>query len=115
MEEISKRVASGPKPGEIVPTKWFYERARGAYLNEKNKFSTKSEVSKFEKIFSEFNGSKNISSTLRDATTGYITFGLGFGVTPTNSLNSFNQIPLNGVLNGGDIFMGNMLYNEGWE
>jgi RHS repeat-associated protein len=62
-----------------------------------------------------FNGSKNISSTLRDATTGYITFGLGFGVTPTNSLNSFNQIPLNGVLNGGDIFMGNMLYNEGWE
>jgi RHS repeat-associated protein len=62
-----------------------------------------------------FNGSKNISSTLRDATTGYIMFGLGFGVTPNNSLNSFNQIPLNGVLNGGDISMGKMLDYEGWK
>ncbi len=51
MEEISKRIASGPRPGEIVPTKWFYERARGAYLNEKNKLPSKSEAAKFEKIY----------------------------------------------------------------
>lgn len=51
MEEISKRIASGPRPGEIAPTKWFYERTRGAYLNEKNKLSTASEVAKFEKTF----------------------------------------------------------------
>ena len=51
MEEISKRIASGPKPGEIVPTKWFYERARGAYLNEKSKFASKSDSAKFEKTY----------------------------------------------------------------
>ena len=51
MEEISKRIASGPKPGEIAPDKWFYERARGSYLNEKNKLSTASEIAKFEKTF----------------------------------------------------------------
>jgi|AntAceMinimDraft_13_1070369.scaffolds.fasta_scaffold02841_4 hypothetical protein len=51
MEEISKRISSGPRPGEIVPTKWFYERARGSYLNEKNKFATKTEATKFEKTF----------------------------------------------------------------
>lgn len=51
MEEISKRISSGPRPGEIVPTKWFYERARGAYLNEKGKFVSKSEAAKFEKTF----------------------------------------------------------------
>ena len=51
MEEISRRVASGPKPGEIVPTKWYYERAKGAYLTEKNRMVSKSEISKFEKTY----------------------------------------------------------------
>lgn len=51
MQEISTRVTSGPKPGEISPTKWFYERARGSYLNEKNKLNSKSEVAKFEKTY----------------------------------------------------------------
>lgn len=54
MEEISKRVTSGPKPGEISPTKWFYERARGSYLNEKNKLVGKTEIGKFEKTYPRF-------------------------------------------------------------
>ena len=59
------------------------------------------------------NGSKNITSTLRDATTGYIMFRLGKGVTPSNSLNSFDKVPLNGVLNSGDILMNDMLKQDG--
>lgn len=62
-----------------------------------------------------FDGSKNFSSTFRDASTGYLFFGLGFGVTSANSLNSFNQVPLNGVLNSGDILINEMLKSNGIE
>ena len=31
MQKISRRLSAPPKPGELVPTKWFYERARGQY------------------------------------------------------------------------------------
>lgn len=51
MEETSKRISSGPRPGEVSPTRWFYERARGAYQNEKIRLGSKLEVSKFEKVF----------------------------------------------------------------
>ncbi len=51
MEEISKRISSGPKVGEVAPSRWFYERARGAYGNEKARLVSVSEVSKFEKLY----------------------------------------------------------------
>lgn len=51
MEGISKRLNAGPKPGAVATTRWFYERARGAYLNEKARFATAAEQRKFEGIY----------------------------------------------------------------
>lgn len=51
MEEISKRISAGPKIGEVAPTRWFYERARGAYANEKSRLNLASEVAKFERLY----------------------------------------------------------------
>lgn len=33
-EEMSRRLFSPPRPGSAVATKWFYERARGQYLDQ---------------------------------------------------------------------------------
>jgi len=33
-EEMSRRLISQPRSGSTVPTKWFYERARGQYLDK---------------------------------------------------------------------------------
>lgn len=51
MEEISRRLIARPKPGETHSTKWFYERARGAYLNDKMRNETKAAIAKFEKEY----------------------------------------------------------------
>lgn len=39
MEEKSRRILAPAKPGTSVQSKWFYERTRGQYLNEKAKVS----------------------------------------------------------------------------
>ena len=39
MEEISQRIWADPAPGVSYQTKWFYERARGQYLNEQVKLT----------------------------------------------------------------------------
>jgi AIPR protein len=39
LEEISRRLWAPPSPGASYQTKWFYERARGQYLNEQVKLS----------------------------------------------------------------------------
>jgi hypothetical protein len=39
MEEISRRVLAPAKPGVHFHTKWFYERTRGQYVNEKSKLA----------------------------------------------------------------------------
>jgi hypothetical protein len=46
LEEFSRRLLTPPRPGVNYQTKWFYERTRGQYLNEKSKLS-KSEQNKF--------------------------------------------------------------------
>lgn len=51
MEEWSKKLNAGPKSGEVTPTRWFYERTRGAYLNEKTKLNSTSEEKKFERQY----------------------------------------------------------------
>jgi hypothetical protein len=40
MEELSRRILTPPRAGVSFQTKWFYERTRGQYLNEKSKLST---------------------------------------------------------------------------
>jgi hypothetical protein len=40
-------------------------------------------------------------------------FSLGSRVAPSNGLNSFNKVPLNGYLNGGDILMSEKLKANG--
>lgn len=40
LEELSRRLLVPARPGINYHTKWYYERTRGQYLNEKNKLST---------------------------------------------------------------------------
>lgn len=47
LEELSRRVLAPAKPGVNFQTKWFYERTRGQYLNEKSKLTT-AESRKFQ-------------------------------------------------------------------
>ncbi|KUM40225.1 AIPR family protein [Arthrobacter sp. EpRS71] len=39
LEELSRRLLVPARPGVNYHTKWYYERTRGQYLNEKNKLS----------------------------------------------------------------------------
>lgn len=50
MEELSRRVLAPARAGVNFQTKWFYERTRGQYANEKAKLST-SERKKFEATY----------------------------------------------------------------
>ncbi|WP_370287783.1 AIPR family protein [Nocardioides sp.] len=50
MEEISKRLLAPAKAGINYQTKWYYERTRGQYLNEKNRRSL-GDQRKFEAEF----------------------------------------------------------------
>ena len=50
MEELSKKLLAPAKPGVNFQTKWYYERTRGQYLNERNRRST-AEQKKFEAEF----------------------------------------------------------------
>ena len=50
MEELSKRLLAPAKPGVNFQTKWYYERTRGQYLNERNR-RTAAEQRKFEAEF----------------------------------------------------------------
>lgn len=59
MEELSKKLLAPPRAGVNFQTKWYYERTRGQYLNEKN-LRTASEQKKFE---AEFPRSQVISKT----------------------------------------------------
>ncbi|POH60160.1 AIPR family protein [Arthrobacter glacialis] len=40
MEELSRRLLVPARPGVNYQTKWYYERTRGQYLNERNKLAT---------------------------------------------------------------------------
>lgn len=51
LEAISRRLNAGPKAGEVASTRWFYERARGSYLNEKMKTGSVKDQKKFEALY----------------------------------------------------------------
>ena len=59
MEEISKKLLAPAKAGVNFQTKWYYERTRGQYLNERNR-RTAAEQKKFE---AEFPRSQVITKT----------------------------------------------------
>ncbi|MFA0962780.1 AIPR family protein [Roseivirga sp. BDSF3-8] len=40
LEKLSRTTFAAPKDGELHQTRWFYERSRGQYRNEKNRFGT---------------------------------------------------------------------------
>lgn len=50
MEDLSKRLLAPAKAGVNYQTKWYYERTRGQYLNERNRRSA-AEQKKFEAEF----------------------------------------------------------------
>jgi hypothetical protein len=47
LEELSRRILTPPRPGVSYQSKWFYERARGQYGNEKAKLGNTAEEKKF--------------------------------------------------------------------
>ncbi|MDY6823472.1 MAG: AIPR family protein [Thermodesulfobacteriota bacterium] len=50
LEKLSRSLWAPPKPGEMHQTRWFFERTRGQYKNEKARFSTTpSRKKQFEK------------------------------------------------------------------
>jgi len=51
MQEISRRLVARPKQGMTTSTKWYYERARGSYLNDKSRLGTKALMDKFDREF----------------------------------------------------------------
>ncbi|MDV3356577.1 AIPR family protein [Dietzia sp. IN118] len=59
LEQISKRLTTPPVPGVHVQTKWYYERTRGQYQNDKSKL-TKSGQKRFD---AEYPRSQVISKT----------------------------------------------------
>lgn len=50
MEKVSRRLSAPPKAGALVPTKWFYERARGQY-NDAGAYGSRSERHRFAAEF----------------------------------------------------------------
>jgi len=50
MEKLSKKIVAPQKPGKLNSTYWYYERARGKYLQEQFKM-TKAEREKWEKKY----------------------------------------------------------------
>jgi hypothetical protein len=51
LEELSRRILTPPRPGVTFQSKWFYERARGQYGNEKAKLGGAAEEKKFSATF----------------------------------------------------------------
>lgn len=51
IEEISKRVSAPPVAGKHLESKWFYERARGSYLNERGREATPAKQKAFDEKF----------------------------------------------------------------
>jgi hypothetical protein len=47
LEELSRQILTPPRPGVTYQSKWFYERTRGQYVNEKAKFGNTVEEKKF--------------------------------------------------------------------
>ncbi len=50
MEEKSRRISTPRKQGELHQTKWYYERARGQYLEEQSKL-TESQKRAFKELY----------------------------------------------------------------
>ncbi len=51
LEELSRRILTPPRPGVTYQSKWFYERTRGQYANEKAKPGNSAEEKKFAATF----------------------------------------------------------------
>ena len=51
IEEISKRLSAPPVQGKHLESRWFYERARGSYLNERGREVTSARQKAFDEKF----------------------------------------------------------------
>lgn len=51
LEDLSRRVLTPPRPGVTFQSKWFYERARGQYANERAKLRNAAEAKRFSATF----------------------------------------------------------------
>ncbi len=51
LEELSRRILTPPRAGVTYQSKWFYERVRGQYANEKNRLTSAADEKKFSATF----------------------------------------------------------------
>jgi len=51
LEELSRTIWAPPQRGMQLQTRWYYERARGQYLDEKGRHRTASDKKAFEAIY----------------------------------------------------------------
>lgn len=51
LEELSRQILTPPRPGVAYQSKWFYERTRGQYVNEKAKLGKTAEEKKFVAMY----------------------------------------------------------------
>ena len=51
LEELSRRILTPPRPGVTYQSKWFYERVRGQYANERTRITSATEEKTFTATF----------------------------------------------------------------
>ena len=103
IEQFSRNIWAPPREGQLVGTKWFYERSRGQYQDEqsrmtpgeKNKFRvisppaqkfTKTDLAKFDNVWDEKPFWVN-----RGAQKNFIQYALRIGKEWSNDSEQFNE------------------------
>jgi hypothetical protein len=116
MAEFSRRIWAPPQPGAQRETKWFYERARGQYLDAQSKLTageqkrfraefpkaqmfTKTDLAKFENVFDDHPKWVNLGSQKN-----FGRYALRIGKEWEKSSDSFNELYFRRAIARGILF-----------
>lgn len=116
MADFSRRIWAPPQQGEQRETKWFYERARGQYLDAQSKLTaaeqkrfmaefpkpqmfTKSDLAKFENVFDELPKYVNLGSQKN-----FARYAERIGKEWETSSNGFNELYFKRAIARGILF-----------
>jgi hypothetical protein len=116
MAEFSRRIWAPPQPGAQRETKWFYERARGQYLDAQSKLTageqkrfkaefpkaqmfTKTDLAKFENVIDDHPKWVNLGSQKN-----FARYALRIGKEWERSSDSFNEMYFRRAIARGILF-----------
>jgi hypothetical protein len=116
MAEFSRRIWAPSQPGAQRETKWFYERARGQYLDAQSKLTageqkrfkaefpkaqmfTKTDLAKFENVFDDHPKSVNLGSQKN-----FSRYALRIGKEWEKSSDTFNELYFRRAIARGILF-----------